>query len=380
MDLGNIRSEIDRIDTEMVRLFEERMKLACSVAEYKKANQMPVYDSGRERQVVNQLAEKIDPEFERYMRMLYTTMFAVSRSYQHQKIQAEGELTKTLQQIINQPPRPFPAKAVVACQGVEGAYSQSACEKMFPFPDIHYYGTFEDVFKAVESGACEYGILPLENSNAGSVNQVYDLLSQYHFYIVRGVRVHVDHALMAPRGASVEDITQIYSHEQAIAQCSKYLRSLNGVQVTPCQNTALAAKTVSEAGQKNQAAIASERCGELYNLQILKRHIQNGQNNHTRFICISKHLDIFPGASKTSLLLTLPHRPGALYSVMSKFQALGLNLSKLESRTIPGSDFEFMFYFDVDASVYSPEFMQLLDELEQESGSFQYLGSYIEMP
>ena len=380
MDLGNIRSEIDRIDSEMIRLFEERMKLACSVAEYKKANNMPVYDSGRERQVVNQLAEKIDPELERYMRMLYTTMFAVSRSYQHQKIQSESDLTRALNKILDLPPRPFPTKAVVACQGVEGAYSQSACEKMFQFPDIHYYNTFEDVFKAVDSGACEYGILPLENSNAGSVNQVYDLLSQYHFYIVRGARVHVDHALMAPRGACVENLTQIYSHEQAIAQCSKYLQALEGVQVTPCLNTALAAKTVAEAGRMDAAAIASERCGELYNLQILKRHIQNGQNNHTRFICISKQLDIFPGASKTSLLLTLPHRPGALYSVMSKFQALGLNLTKLESRTIPGSDFEFMFYFDVDASVYSPEFIQLLDELEQEAGSFQYLGSYIELP
>lgn len=380
MDLGNIRNEIDRIDSEMVRLFEERMKLSCQVAEYKKANQMPVYDSGRERQVVNQLAEKIEPEFERYMRMLYTTMFAVSRSYQHQKIQSEGELTRTLEKILNLPPRPFPTKAVVACQGVEGAYSQSACEKMFQFPDIHYYGTFEDVFTAVDRGECEYGILPLENSHAGSVNQVYDLLNRYHFYIVRGARVHVDHALMAPRGAQVETLTKIYSHEQAIAQCSKYLQTLEGVQVTPCLNTAKAAKTVSDSNRTDFAAIASERCGELYNLQILKRHIQNGQNNHTRFICISKQLDIFPGASKTSLLLSLPHRPGALYSVMSKFQALGLNLTKLESRTIPGSDFEFMFYFDVDASVYSPEFIQLLDELEQESGSFQYLGSYIELP
>ncbi len=380
MDLGNIRNEIDRIDTEMVRLFEERMKLACQVAEYKKANQMPVYDSGRERQVLNRLAEKIDPDFERYMRMLYTTMFAVSRSYQHQKIQSEGELTGALHEILNMPPRPFPTKAVVACQGVEGAYSQSACEKMFQFPDIRYQATFEDVCKAVERGECEYGILPLENSHAGSVNQVYDLLSQYHFYIVRGARVHVDHALMAPKGVRIEDLTQIYSHEQAIAQCSKLLQSLDNVMVTPCLNTAIAAKTVAEAGRTDCAAIASERCGELYNLQILKRHIQNGQNNHTRFICISKHLDVFPGASKTSFLLTLPHRPGALYSVMSKFQALGLNLTKLESRTIPGSDFEFMFYFDVDASVYSPEFIQLLDELEQESGTFQYLGSYIELP
>ena len=126
MDLSHIRSEIDRIDTEMVRLFEERMKLACGVAEYKKANHLPVYDSGRERQVVNQLAEKIDPAFERYMRMLYTTMFAVSRSYQHQKIQSESELTKALVEIIQQPPRPFPAKAVVACQGVEGSHLTSA--------------------------------------------------------------------------------------------------------------------------------------------------------------------------------------------------------------------------------------------------------------
>ncbi len=380
MDLAHARSEIDRIDTEMVRLFEERMKMACEVAEYKKANNLPVYDSQRERNVVNRLADKIDPEFERYLRMLYATMFSVSRSYQHQKIYPAGKTQQQLESLLQQPPRPFPEKAKVACQGVEGAYSQNACEKMFQFPDILYCKNFEDVFKAVDEERCEYGVLPLENSTAGSVSQVYDLLSQYHFYIVKSARIHVAHALMATKGTRLSDIKHVYSHEQAIAQCAEYLSGMTGVQVTPCLNTAMAAQKVAAAQTHDLAAIASEHCAELYNLQILDRHIQNGENNHTRFICISKQLDVFPGANKTSILLTLPHRPGALYAAISKFQALGINLTKLESRMIPGSDFEFMFYFDMDASVYSPELIQLLGELEQDSGSFQYLGSYMEMP
>lgn len=380
MNLENARNEIDRIDAEMIRLFEERMRMACEVAEYKKANNMPVYDSERERKVVNKLAEKIDPEFERYMRMLYSTMFSVSRSYQNKKIYPAGKLQRELQEILKQPPRAFPTKATVACQGVEGAYSQKACEKIFEFPNIVYFKNFESVFKAVDDGLCDYGVLPLENSTAGSVNQVYNLMSQYHFYIVKSVRIHVDHALMANKGTRLSDIQKVYSHEQAIAQCSQYLGKMNGVQVSPCLNTAIAAETVAKSGGHDTAAIASERCAELYNLQILERHIQNGENNHTRFICISKKLDVFPGATKTSIVLTLPHRPGALFASISKFQALGLNLSKLESRMIPGSDFEFLFYFDIDASVYSPELIQLLGELEQDSGSFQYLGSYIEMP
>ncbi|MDO4528498.1 MAG: prephenate dehydratase [bacterium] len=270
-----------------------------------------------------------------------------------------------------------PERATVACQGVEGAYSQFACDKMFTYPSIMYFSGFEDVFKAVDSGLCRYGILPVENSTAGSVNKVYDLMNKYKFYITHSLKLFIGHALLAPEGVNLGDIKEVFSHEQALNQCSEYLASL-GVKITVCENTAAAAKMVAESGRKDCAAIGSKDCAELYGLHVIKSGIQNTDNNYTRFICISKNLEIHPGANKTSIMMTIPHKPGSLYNIISSFAALGLNMTKLESRPLPGTNFEFMFYFDIDASVYSDNLKILLNELEHDAEQFSYLGSYTE--
>ena len=242
-----------------------------------------------------------------------------------------------------------------------------------------FLSSFEAVFSAVEKGLCRYGVVPLENSTAGSVNSVYDLMMQRHFSIVRSVRLKVDHNLLANPGAKLSDIREIYSHEQAIAQCQGFLQSLPGVRVIPCENTAVAAKRVAESGRSDIAAISSRACAPLYGLKCLQEAVQDKGNNYTRFICISKKLEIYPGADRTSLMATLPHKPGALYKLLSRFYALGINLDKLESRPIPERDFEFMFYFDLDVPVYSPQFLQLMCELGSVCESFAYLGSYSEV-
>lgn len=377
MDIKELRKEIDSIDNQLVELFEKRMRTASAIADYKRANGLAVSDKGREREVINKVTAKVSPEFSGYTRVLYQTIFDVSCSYQRSINSKASKLLEKIEKVTAETPKERTSRAIVACQGVEGAYSQHACEKMFTYPSIMYFGGFEDVFKAVDSGLCRYGVLPVENSSAGSVNQVYDLMSKYNFYITHSMKLCIEHKLLANSGTSISSIKEIYSHEQALNQCSAFISEL-GVKAHVCKNTAEAAKIVSESGRTDIAAIGSKDCAELYGLRVLSGNVQNTQNNYTRFICISKTPEIYPGAKKTSLMLTVQHKPGSLYNIIARFAALGLNLTKLESRPISGSNFEFMFYFDIDASVYSPEFKELIAELESDCEAFTYLGSYTE--
>ena len=377
MDINELREQIDLIDSQLTALFEERMKTAAAIAEYKKENGLPVFNRERERQVLNKVTDATAPEIQVYTKTLYQTIFDLSRTYQKKLITPSSELSEMFEHVTEITPKQSPERAVVACQGVEGAYSQYACDKLFAYPSIMYFAGFEDVFKAVDSGLCRYGILPLENSTAGSVNTVYDLMKKYKFYIVHSTKLCIGHALLAPKGATLEGIKEVFSHEQALNQCSEFIKSI-GAKATVCANTAAAAKAVAESGRTDCAAIGSRDCAELYSLKVLESGVQNTDNNYTRFICISKNPEIYPGAKKTSVMLTVPHKPGSLYNIISKFAALGLNMTKLESRPIPGSNFEFMFYFDIEASVYSENLKALLCELEDECEQFSYLGSYTE--
>ena len=378
MDLNDLRLEIDEIDRKMVELFCKRMAVSVKISQYKIEKGMPVLDANRERKKLAKISEMAGEDMASYARTLYNTIFDLSRAEQEKYMHPTSPTAEKIKRAIDTTPKMFPDYAVIACQGVEGAYSQIAAEKLFKTPDIEYFAEFEDVFKAVKDGKCQYGVLPLENSTAGSVNLVYDLMMEYNFSIVRGTRVHIDHQLLAKKGTRQEDIKEVFSHPQAISQSADFLHSL-GVKVTPCQNTAAAAKMVAESERNDIAALSSRSCASLYGLDVLRSSVQDKGNNHTRFICISKKREIYPGANKTSIMVVTPHRPGALFSVMSRFNALGINLAKLESRPIPDRDFEFMFYFDLDTSVYSPEFIQLISELDFMCEDFRYLGSYSEV-
>ncbi len=379
MDLNDYRREIDGIDAQLLELFARRMDVAAAIAEYKKENALPVLDPSRERQKLLDVAEKTPEALRDYAVSLYSLLFELSRGYQNRILGVRTELTQQIADAIAETPQLFPESAAVACQGVEGAYSQLACDRLFRLANIFYFSSFEAVFSAIEKGLCRYGVIPLENSTAGSVNAVYDLMMRHDFRIVRSVRLKVDHNLLAAPGAALGDIREIYSHEQAIAQCSGFLQSLPGVTVVRCENTAAAAKRVAESGRTDVAALSSRSCAELYGLQCLAADVQDQGNNFTRFICIAKNLEIYPGADRTSLMMVLPHRPGSLYKVLSRFYALGINLNKLESRPLPERNFEFMFYFDLDAPVYSPGFRQLMGELPGLCEEFHYLGSYSEV-
>ena len=274
----------------------------------------------------------------------------------------------------------FPQSATVACQGVEGAYSQMAADKIFPRGNLMFFKTFEAVFDAVESGLCRFGVVPIENSSNGSVRATYDLLRTKNVKIVKSERLCIRHELLAKPGTKLEDIKEIRSHEQALGQCSEFLKTLGAdVKITAVANTAMAAQSVANNDDNTVAAIASHSGCEIYGLVPIKQNIQNSDNNYTRFICISRDLEIYPGSSKISLMMTLPHRPGSLSDMLSRFSMMGLNLTKLESRPIPGKDFEFMFYFDLEASVMSPAVVKMLNDLSKTTGTFVFLGNYTEV-
>lgn len=379
MDLTDYRKEIDAIDADLTSLFYKRMDIAAGIAAYKKANGLPALDAKREREKLMELMQNSPDALKNYTAQLYSLIFELSRSYQNLLLGPNSTLPGDIERAIKDTPPLFPPEAAVACQGVEGAYSQIACEKLFRMPNVFYCSTFDAVFSAIESGFCRYGVIPLENSTAGSVNAVYDLMMRHNFRIVRSVRLKVDHNLLAKKGVKLEDIKEIYSHEQAINQCSAFLAKMKNVKVISCENTAAAAKLVAESDRRDIAALSSRACIELYGLDCLAASVQDRDSNFTRFICISKNLEIYPGADRTSLMMVLSHRPGSLYKVLSRFNALGINLNKLESRPMPERNFEFMFYFDLDTSVYSPQFIQLMGELEDACERFAYLGSYSEV-
>ncbi|NLW60929.1 MAG: bifunctional chorismate mutase/prephenate dehydratase, partial [Synergistaceae bacterium] len=251
MSLEIHRKRIDEIDEKLTQLFLERMQVSADIAAYKKEKGLPIRDPEREREKLASVMEKASPEMEPYMRTLYLTLFELGRAHQHSLCGTRSDLSDRVETAISETQKTLPDAPLVACQGVEGAYSQIACEKMFKAPNIMYFSTFDGVFSAIDQGLCRYGILPLENSTAGSVNAIYDLMIKYDFSIIRSTRIKVDHCLLANKGTSMKDIKEVFSHEQALAQCAGFLKSLGKVKVTPCENTAAAAKMLFGSGRND---------------------------------------------------------------------------------------------------------------------------------
>lgn len=379
MELEQLRKELDSVDTQMTDLFLKRMDLCRQVAEYKKAHGMAIVNQGREREILSRISAQAGDELDGYARILFATLFDLSRTYQGQLMAPQSAVAQDIQHALETTPQLFPKKAVVACQGVEGSYAQQACDKAFAFADIMYFRTWEGVFSAVQKGMCQYGVLPIENSSHGSVNGVYDLMRSFDFHIVRSVKLHVSHSLMAKPGTVLGKITEIFSHEQAIGQCGEFLKTMPGVKVTVCENTAMAAKMVAKSDRSDVAAISSPVCAGIYGLSELKHGIQDTDNNYTRFIVIAKNTEIYPGADHLSLMFKVGHTPGSLTRILSRFSSLGLNMTKLESRPITGADFHYLFYMDFEGSIYDPQVVKLLSELEQELELFVLLGAYSEV-
>ena len=377
MELSEIRRKIDEIDDELTALYVKRMSLSAEVAKEKSKTGKSVSDGAREREIVFRLCEKSPKELTVYLKELYDTVFFTSRAYQSALIGRTSKTVEEIKKLIGNGFSQMPVSATVACQGIKGANSMTAASKFFPVSDVVYVKNFAGVFGAVESGLCEYGVLPIENSTAGSVLEVYDLMRKHNFHIVRSVRLRVSHCLAAIPDAELKDVKTVVSHPQALMQCDEFIKN-SGFIAQADENTAVAAKRVSESGDKTLAALCSKECAAEYGLKVLKTDVQTSDLNYTRFILIEKDLCIYKGADKMSVMTSLPHESGSLNRMLGRFSALGLNLTKLESRPIVGSDFEFMFYFDFDGDVTEPDVQNLIAELENGSENFVFLGAYKE--
>ncbi len=378
MNLQEIRSNIDSIDDEMLQLFLRRMELSAQVAQYKAQTGKATLDKTREREILKKVSDKAG-NMEMYAYHLYQTILQQSKALQNQLIAAPSGVREQVQQAMGSGEAVFPRTGMIACQGIEGGNSQQACDRLFPRGHIMYVNSFGAVLDAVESGLCQFGVLPIENSSNGSVRAVYELLRHRRFSVVRSTRLWISHQLMAKPGADISQIKTIYSHEQAIGQCSAYLSKLKGVKLLPCANTAVAAKMVAESDDLTIAAISAPACASLYGLSVLADRIQDSENNYTRFICVTKEPAIYEGSNRISLIVATGNTPGALYEILSKPAALGVNMTKLESCPVTGSDFEFMFFIELEASVKEPAVLAMLEDMERSCESFVFLGSYIEV-
>ncbi len=378
MDLKDIRQRIDEIDDKLIELFIERMGLSKEVAEYKAATGTPILNMTREREILKKVCDKAG-DMDLYAHRLYSTILELSRALQQEHIPQNTGVRKQVEASLNKTYDAFPRGGMIACQGTEGAYGQMAADRMFPQGHLVFFKTFEAVFDAVESGFCDFGVLPIENSSNGSVRETYDLLQTKNCKIVRSERLCIRHELMAKPGTKLSDIKTIISHEQAIGQCSKFLKSLGDkVSVVAVSNTAVAAEQVANCTDGSVAAIASHATAHLYGLEPVVKDIMDSDNNYTRFVCIAKDHQLYPGSDHIGLILALQHKPGALYDILAKMAALEVNLIKLESCPVVGHDFEFMFFFEMQANVRDPKILGMLEAIEASCEQFVYLGNYLE--
>lgn len=379
MDLEKLRTEIDKVDNQIAELYVKRMELSREVGITKELQRIPLENTLREKEIISRVTATMPDEIKLYGKQVYETLFSTSKAYQSRLVNSTSETKTMVEKALKNGLVSFPINCSVACQGVPGAYSQQAVEKMVEIPNTMFMKDWDSVFNAVEKGLCKFGVLPIENSSVGSVDTVYDLISKHNCYIVRCAKIRIQHYLLAKKGTKLEDIKEIFSHEQAIGQCSIFLKKIPNVKITVVNNTAVAAKTVMESDRTDVACICSRECAGIYGLSVVEPNIHDNENNYTRFIAIAKQLEIYEGANKISITVNLAHEPGSLNKMLNRFSTLGLNLTKLESRPIGSSQFEFNFYFDFDADITRPEVQNLVAELDNTCDRFVFLGAYQEI-
>lgn len=371
MDLKQLRDGIDDIDGRILSLFLERMGLCKQVADYKKENNLSVFQGNRENEIIERIkAMTGDEELENGTAALFTTIMDISKLLQNRKL------------LSNSPDYDFTAPdfegaVKIGCQGTAGANSETAAHMIFGDKPLTYYQTFEDVFRAVECGDIEYGIIPIHNSTAGSVNPAYDLMAKYSVYIVKTVCVEISHCLAVKKDIPIPEISCVYSHPQALAQCCDFLTHKK-LRTADYDNTATAAEMVAASGEdENIAAICSKDCAQRLGLHIAAENIADCAVNRTQFICISRDLQVLPDADVVSVMLKIPHTQGSLYRLLTKFYVNGMNLLKLESRPVRDGSFEVMFYLDFSGKITDKSVKALLSDLGENLEYFRFLGTSV---
>lgn len=374
-DLAELRDEIDVIDAEIAALYEKRMAIAQEVAEFKISVGKPVFDKVREKSKLNTLVQRVNTEFlKKGITELFEQIMAMSRKRQYQLLTEQGLAEKT---DFAEVEKLDYKNARIVFQGTEGAYSQLALREYFgSHTDSRHVDTWRDAMEAIKTGRADYAVLPIENSSAGIVSENYDLMVEYENCIVGEQIIRIDHALLALKDARAEDITDIYSHPQALMQCSKYLDAHKEWEKHSYKNTAMASQKVKEDGKLHKAAIASRMSAEIYGLQVLEEAIQDNKDNYTRFIIVTGRKIFEKNAKKISICFEIPHESGSLYHMLSHFIYNGLNMNKIESRPVPEKAWEYRFFVDFDGNLNDAAVQNALRGLREEAGRLKILGNY----
>lgn len=372
MDLSEIRIKIDDIDAKILDLFLERMSLASDVARYKAENNMVVFQSDRERLIIDNVKKSTPEELRKSAAFLFMNIMDISKVSQINEITPDIEIPYI---------KEAKSRPSVAVQGIEGAYGHAAAKQLFSSGSISYYASFREVFEAVENGDVDYGVIPIENSTAGEVTANMELLEQHSVYICRTARVECAHVLAAKKGVAESDIKILFGHEQAIRQCAGYIDGRGGLTVVPYHNNAAAAKMVSENPSGELGCICSAECAEMHGLEIVRPHIATDPNNSTRFICISRNVEIYDGADTMAVSLSIPNISGALYRLLTKFAVNGLSMSKIQSKPLPIDvkmkfPDDYMFYIEFNGSMEDPVIRKMLKNFADELNYFKFHGNF----
>lgn len=375
MDLQEIRKKLDKIDGEIVRLFEERMKLCADVAQFKIQTGKAVYDPQREKEKIETVTAMADGEFmKQAVGELFLQMMTLSRRYQYRLMQnGQTALDFGFQKV-----KDIEKKGVrVVYQGLEGAYSHAAVLRYFgEEADMFHVRRFEDAAKAVYEGDADYAVLPIENSSAGAVTDNYDLLLKYENYIVAEVFVPVCHCLLGIGDAELSDIRTVSAHPQALMQSAEYLNARRDWKQVSVENNAVAAKRVKDENDRTQAAVASAEAAKIYGLKILAEGINSSQNNTTRFLILSRKPVYREEANRVSICFELPHESGTLYNMLNHFAFSHLNMQMIESRPIPGRNWEYRFFVDIEGNLDDPDMINALRSVAGEANHMRILGNY----
>ena len=382
MNLSECRNEIDKIDKELVELFEKRMNVAINVAKYKIENNIPIFNGAREAEVIEKNINRLNnKEYSRLTEKFFTHLMELSRSLQADIIYGNNKNSRIIDSIeenisTNESKRDL-ENIKIGYQGVRGSFSEEAMIKYFG--ENHTttdYEEFEDVFLALKNNEIDYGILPIENSSTGAITTVYDLLVKYGLYIVGEECIKIDQNLIGVKGSKLEDIKEIYSHPQGFEQSSEFLSKQNNVNLIPFHNTAISAKYISELNDKSKAAIASLRAAKIYGLDVIQKEINDKDNNHTKFIIVGRKLESSKECNKITVVFSLDDKSGTLYNLLRHFAENNINMIKIESRPSKNEPWQYLLYVDFEGNVENEDVKKAIKLIEEKSEYFKLLGCY----
>ncbi len=371
-DLKNLRDKIDKIDEELVKLFEERMDVVLKVGAYKKEKNLPIFNKDREEEVIEKNLRRLkNKNYKNFLVEILNSIMMTSKNFQLKEMN-KGYLDKKHENNIKEKKHP-----VVGFQGCKGSFSEEALMGYFKDKvDSINYDEFEDVFCALDKGEIEYGVLPIENSSTGGIGEIYELLRKYDCFILGEKNIKIHQNLLGIKGAKIEDINEVYSHPEAFKQSNKFLKKYKEWEVIPYKNTAMSAQYIGKQNNKSKGAIGSKIAAEIYKLEIIKENINFNEHNYTRFIVIGKEIEIDENANKISIIISCPHKVGALYNILKHFYENKMNMLKIESKPIVGKNWECFFYIDFEGNLKEKGLMDVMKIIEENTTYFKLLGNY----